>query len=102
MHSVPPRPTPARCGSRIDRAANLPDATDPGRSQDAESNLGACDPAWFNLAVRVLIVGCGYVGLPLGAELVRQGHEVVGVRRSVGAEPELKAAGIQPAVADVT
>src|SRR5678815_2849880 len=25
-------------------------------------------------AVRVLIVGCGYVGLPLGGELARRGH----------------------------
>jgi nucleoside-diphosphate-sugar epimerase len=52
--------------------------------------------------MRVLIVGCGYVGLPLGAELVRQGHEVFGVRRSASAAGELKAAGIQPLLADIT
>jgi nucleoside-diphosphate-sugar epimerase len=52
--------------------------------------------------MRVLIVGCGYVGLPLGAELVRQGHEVFGLRRSASAEEKLKAAGIQPLVGDVT
>src|SRR5665213_235163 len=52
--------------------------------------------------MRVLIVGCGYVGLPLGAELVRQGHEVFGLRRSVSAERELKTAGIKPLVADIT
>jgi nucleoside-diphosphate-sugar epimerase len=52
--------------------------------------------------MRVLIVGCGYVGLPLGAELVRQGHEVSGLRRNASSENELKAAGIQPLVADVT
>jgi nucleoside-diphosphate-sugar epimerase len=52
--------------------------------------------------MRVLIVGCGYVGLPLGAELARQGHEVFGVRRSAAAEAELNAAGIQPLIADVT
>jgi nucleoside-diphosphate-sugar epimerase len=52
--------------------------------------------------VRVLIVGCGYVGLPLGVELVRQGHEVFGLRRSASADNELKAAGIQPLVADIT
>jgi len=51
--------------------------------------------------MRVLIVGCGYVGMPLGAELVRQGHEVFGVRRSTGAAVELKAAGIQPLSADI-
>ena len=52
--------------------------------------------------MRVLIVGCGYVGLPLGAELVRLGHEVSGLRRSATAENELKAAGIQPFFGDVT
>ena len=52
--------------------------------------------------MRVLIVGCGYVGLPLGAELVRQGHEVFGLRRSASAAIELKAAGIQPLAGDVT
>ena len=50
--------------------------------------------------MRVLIVGCGYVGLPLGAELLRQGHAVFGLRRS-GAD-ELRAAGIGPLRADVT
>jgi nucleoside-diphosphate-sugar epimerase len=52
--------------------------------------------------MRVLIVGCGYVGLPLGAELVRQGHHVFGLRRNAAAENELKAAGIQPLIGDVT
>lgn len=52
--------------------------------------------------MRVLIVGCGYVGLPLGAELVRLGHEVYGLRRSRGAEGELKAAGLKPLFADVS
>ena len=52
--------------------------------------------------MRVLIVGCGYIGIPLGAELVRLGHEVSGLRRSVSAENELKAAGIQPVFGDVT
>jgi nucleoside-diphosphate-sugar epimerase len=51
-------------------------------------------------AMRCLIVGCGYVGLPLGAELVRRGHEVFGLRR--GAADEMKAAGIRPLVADIT
>src|SRR5882757_5231054 len=52
--------------------------------------------------MRALIVGCGYVGLPLGAELVRRGHEVFGLRRSLLAEAELKAAGITPLHADIT
>lgn len=52
--------------------------------------------------MRVLIVGCGYVGLPLGAELARQGHEVFGLRRSHAAEAELRAAGLNPVIADIT
>jgi nucleoside-diphosphate-sugar epimerase len=52
--------------------------------------------------MRVLIVGCGYVGLPLGAELVKQGHEVHGLRRSAGVEAELQAAGIKPLLGDIT
>jgi nucleoside-diphosphate-sugar epimerase len=52
--------------------------------------------------MKCLIVGCGYVGLSLGVELVRLGHEVSGLRRNVSSENELKAAGIQPLFADVT
>ena len=52
--------------------------------------------------MRVLIVGCGYVGRPLGAELARQGHAVFGLRRNVRAADELKSAGIQPLPADIT
>ena len=52
--------------------------------------------------MRVLIVGCGYVGLPLGARLALEGHEVYGLRRNPAAEPELRAAGIQPLFADIT
>jgi len=50
--------------------------------------------------MKCLIVGCGYVGLPLGVELVRQGHEVFGLRRS--AAGELKATGIHPLFANIT
>jgi nucleoside-diphosphate-sugar epimerase len=52
--------------------------------------------------MRVLIVGCGYVGLTLGAELARQGHEVWGLRRSPEPAPELKEAGIRALTADIT
>ena len=52
--------------------------------------------------MRVLIVGCGYVGLPLGKELARRGHAVFGLRRSVLAAAELQAAGIIPLHADIT
>ena len=52
--------------------------------------------------MRVLIIGCGYVGLPLGAELVRLGHDVFGVRRSPDCAEDLKIAGIKPLTADIT
>jgi nucleoside-diphosphate-sugar epimerase len=52
--------------------------------------------------MKCLIIGCGYVGLPLGAELVRLGHEVYGLRRTGPAGNELKAAGLRPLVGDVT
>ena len=51
---------------------------------------------------KCLVVGCGYVGLPLGAELTRLGHEVSGLRRNKSAEGELQAAGIQPLFGDIT
>ncbi len=52
--------------------------------------------------MRVLIVGCGYIGIPLGKELARLGHKVFGLRRSVLAEAELQAAAIVPLQADIT
>ncbi len=52
--------------------------------------------------MRALIVGCGYVGLALGKELVRLGHDVFGLRRSALAADEMRAAGIQPLLADIT
>ena len=55
----------------------------------------------YHRPMRVLIVGCGYVGLPLGTELVRQGHEVFGVRRSEAGNAELTTAGIKPLMADI-
>ena len=56
----------------------------------------------LTLLVRVLIIGCGYVGLSLGAELARRGQEVFGIRRSAPAAAELKAARIHPLIADIT
>ena len=52
--------------------------------------------------MKCLIVGCGYVGLPLGVELIRLGHEVFGLRRNAATEGELKAAGLQLLIADIT
>lgn len=52
--------------------------------------------------MRALIIGCGYVGAALGAELARQGHEVFGIRRAAEGGAELTTAGIKPLVADIT
>src|SRR5215472_8418847 len=52
--------------------------------------------------MKCLIVGCGYVGLPLGKELVRLGHEVFGLRRNPAVQDELNAAGIRPLIVDIT
>ena len=53
--------------------------------------------------MRVLIIGCGYIGLALGRALKALGHEVAGVRRpSAAAAQELEAVGITPILADIT
>jgi nucleoside-diphosphate-sugar epimerase len=48
--------------------------------------------------MRVLVIGCGYVGLPLAEELVRRGDEVLGVCRSDGPFPP----GIHGIACDIT
>lgn len=52
--------------------------------------------------MRILIVGMGYVGMPLGAELVARGHEVHGLRRSTASHEAIRNAGILPLTADIT
>lgn len=47
--------------------------------------------------MRVLILGLGYVGLPLGQELAGHGHEVFGLRRSAVAHQD-----IQTLIGDIT
>lgn len=52
--------------------------------------------------MRVLIVGCGYVGLALGARLVAAGHSVTGLRRP-GSDPSpLRERGLEPLHADIS
>src|SRR5262245_34629588 len=52
--------------------------------------------------MRALIIGCGYVGVPLGQRLLQLGHEVWGVRRTQESAAELAALGIKPFAADVS
>jgi len=50
---------------------------------------------------RVVILGCGYVGIELGRRL-RSAHEVIGVRRSAAGLEQVEAAGLTGLRADVT
>ncbi len=50
--------------------------------------------------MRILILGCGYIGSALGEQLVHQGHEVIGVVRSIESAQPLKPLGIISQVAD--
>ncbi|MFD1597611.1 NAD-dependent epimerase/dehydratase family protein [Halobellus rarus] len=51
---------------------------------------------------RVVIVGCGYVGLELGRRLRNADHDVTGVRRSDGGLEAVAAAGLDARRADAT
>jgi nucleoside-diphosphate-sugar epimerase len=51
--------------------------------------------------MRVVILGCGYVGLELGRQLSAD-HDVVGVRRSESGLEAVEAAGLEAVRADVT
>lgn len=49
---------------------------------------------------RALIVGCGCRGRALGSRLLETGWEVRGSTRSEGGVDEIRAAGIEPVIAD--
>ena len=51
---------------------------------------------------RIVVLGCGYVGLELGRRLAADGDEVVGVRRSDEGLEAVRDAGLDPVHADVT
>ena len=51
---------------------------------------------------RVVILGCGYIGLELGQQLATAGHDVTGVRRSEAGQQAIEAAGFSPHQADLT
>ncbi|WP_227355311.1 SDR family oxidoreductase [Haladaptatus salinisoli] len=52
--------------------------------------------------MNVAIIGCGYVGLELGRQLVRAGHDAVGVRRSADGVRAVENAGLTGVRADAT
>jgi len=51
---------------------------------------------------RVVILGCGYIGIELGRQLTEAGHDVVGVRRSESGCEAIEAAGFTAHQADLT
>ena len=53
-------------------------------------------------AERVVILGCGYIGIELGRQLTAAGHEVVGVRRSDEGCAAIEDAGFTAHQADLT
>jgi nucleoside-diphosphate-sugar epimerase len=52
--------------------------------------------------MRILIIGCGYVGLRLGQLLAQSGHSVFGLRRNAQADSELRDSSITPIHGDIT
>ncbi|APW96321.1 NAD(P)-dependent oxidoreductase [Halobiforma lacisalsi AJ5] len=52
--------------------------------------------------MHVAILGCGYVGLELGNQLVERGHDAVGVRRSDAGIDAIESAGFEAVRADIT
>ncbi len=52
--------------------------------------------------MRVLILGCGYVGIEVARRLAILGHGVFGLQRSATGSEKLRAAGIEPLAGDIT
>jgi 3-hydroxyisobutyrate dehydrogenase-like beta-hydroxyacid dehydrogenase len=48
--------------------------------------------------MKIAILGCGWLGFPLGKNLVAKGHQVVGSVTSEAKTIPLSEAGIQPVV----
>ncbi|WP_417385912.1 SDR family oxidoreductase [Gimesia sp.] len=52
--------------------------------------------------MRKLIIGCGYVGMSVAQEWVKQGHEVSALTRSEDNARKFTESGIQPVLGDIT
>ena len=46
--------------------------------------------------IKVAVIGCGWLGLPLAKQLVANGHTVMGSTRNIDKHPTLKEQGIEP------
>jgi len=52
--------------------------------------------------MRVLVIGPGYIGFQLAANLVQRGHEVSALRRTAQKKSDLRRVGVQPLQSDIT
>ena len=50
--------------------------------------------------MRILIIGCGYIGSVIGQKLAAEGHTVIGVTRSGDSAGSLDQLGVEPRTAD--
>ncbi|MFH1066368.1 MAG: NAD-dependent epimerase/dehydratase family protein, partial [bacterium] len=55
----------------------------------------------YNVGVKILIIGAGYIGLPLACSLKEQGHKVAGWVASETSRARLEEKGLQTICADV-
>lgn len=60
------------------------------------------DPRNTGSNMRKLIVGCGYLGKRIAREWISQGHQVFALTRSPDRANQLRQAGIEPLIGDVT
>ena len=51
--------------------------------------------------MKIAVIGCGWLGLPVGEELIEQGHQVVGTTTSQGKIEFLESKGIETHILDL-
>src|SRR5262245_14306025 len=66
------------------------------------SHFTVCGAKNQKRIMRALVIGCGYVGIPLAKRLVELGHEAWGVRRTDESAAQLTSLGIKPFAADIS
>lgn len=52
--------------------------------------------------MKVLIAGCGYIGIPLGTELAKKGHDVFACNRTNVLQTQIEKAGLRFLAADIS
>lgn len=69
-------------------------------SQDANPNVESGDQSW-GMSMRILIIGCGYLGHRAAEMFLRRGDIVTALTRSPQRAEEWRKEGIEPIVGDV-